>query len=88
ALTFSLSQNYPNPFNPTTKINFSIPESGLVQLKVYNLLGEVITILVNEEKQAGKHEVQFNASNLSSGIYLYTLRAGNYVDTYKMLLLR
>ena len=85
---YTLEQNYPNPFNPTTKISFSIPEAGLVQLKVYNLLGEEISTLVNEEKSPGRYEVVFDANNLSSGVYLYTIKSGNFAESKKMILIR
>ena len=89
---FELSQNYPNPFNPSTKIRYSIPNvgSGLAQtvLKVYDVLGNEVATLVNEEKPAGNYEVDFNASQLSSGIYFYKLQAGSFVETRKMTLLR
>jgi hypothetical protein len=88
AKKFSLGQNYPNPFNPTTKINFTIPESGNVTLKIYNSLGEEVSILMNGELKAGTYEANFNASNLSSGIYFYSLRTGNFSETKKMLLLK
>jgi hypothetical protein len=86
--SFSLSQNYPNPFNPTTTIKFSIPQSGLVNLAVYNILGEQVKTLINEERPAGNHSIQFNASNLSSGIYFYRLQAGSFVQTKKMLMIK
>lgn len=87
---YNLSQNYPNPFNPTTKISYSLPKSSLVQLKIFNLLGQEIATLVNEEKPAGNYNVEFTINNLqlSSGIYLYRLRAGEYVVTKKMILLK
>jgi len=85
---YSLDQNYPNPFNPETMIRFSIPEQGLVTLKVYNLLGEEVTTLINKEMTSGSYEVDFNGTNLSSGIYLYTITANNYVATKKMILLK
>ncbi len=85
---FILYQNFPNPFNPSTTIQFLIPESGDVTLKVYNLLGEEVKTLVNEERTAGKYSVQFNASQLASGIYFYRLQAGSFVETKKMLLLK
>ena len=85
---FSLGQNYPNPFNPSTKIKYSIPASEFVTLKVYNLLGEEVTSLVNEIKPAGSYEVEFIVSALPSGVYLYKLQAGNFVETKKMLLLK
>lgn len=85
---FNLSQNYPNPFNPTTKINYTLPTSGLVTLKVYDILGKEVASLVNEVKTSGRYEVQFNASNLSSGTYFYRLETGKFVETKKMLLLK
>ena len=73
--TFQLLQNYPNPFNPTTKISFQIPEPGFVSLKVFDVLGNNIMTLVNEEKPAGKYEFNFNSSGIPSGIYFYQLVA-------------
>lgn len=85
---YQLHQNYPNPFNPTTTINFSLPQTGIVNLKIYNLLGEEVITLIAEERQAGNHSVQFNASYLSSGIYFYKLQAGSFFQTKKMILLK
>jgi len=85
---YSLEQNYPNPFNPSTKINFSIPESGLVTMRVYNSIGEEMGILLNEEKSAGTYEVDFNAEGLSSGIYFYSITAGSFTQTKKMILIK
>jgi len=85
---FTLYQNYPNPFNPTTKIRYRIPQSDFVSLKVFDIIGNEIATLVKEEKTVGNHEVNFNASTLSSGIYFYRLQAGNFVETKKMLLLK
>jgi hypothetical protein len=90
---FELLQNYPNPFNPFTKIKYSIPSAGTslmksVELKVFDILGNEIVTLVNEEKPAGNYEVEFNGSSLSSGIYFYQLRAGNFLETRKMVLLK
>ena len=85
---YSLEQNYPNPFNPTTTINYEIPERGFVTLKVYDILGREVTILINEEKPAGSYEVQFTASGLTSGIYFYQIKAGEYSETKKMILLK
>lgn len=93
---FRLEQNYPNPFNPGTKIKFSVPsviasatkQSQLVNVKVYDVLGNEISTLVNEEKPAGTYEIEFHSIDLSSGIYFYQLRAGSYTDTKKMILLR
>ncbi|MBK8552501.1 MAG: T9SS type A sorting domain-containing protein [Ignavibacteria bacterium] len=85
---YKLSQNYPNPFNPSTKIDFSIPKSGLVTIKVYDLVGKEVATLVNEVKAAGTHEVTFNGANLSSGAYFYRIESNNFVDTKKMFLLK
>jgi hypothetical protein len=87
-LTFKLEQNYPNPFNPSTIISYQLPISGQVTLNVYDLLGKEVATLVNEEKAAGIYEVDFNASQLSSGIYFYKLQAGAFSETKKMTLLR
>ncbi len=86
--TYSLSQNYPNPFNPSTTINYQIPHASNVILKVYNILGQEVTTLVNENKQAGKYSVKFDGSKLSSGIYLYRIEADNFVFTRKLILLK
>jgi len=86
--TFYMTQNYPNPFNPITKIKYSVPQLSQVQIKVFDVLGNEITTLVNEEKASGSYEVKFNASELSSGIYFYELRAGSFFETKKMLLLK
>jgi len=86
---FSLEQNYPNPFNPSTVINFSVPnENTLVSLKIYNSLGQEVGTLINQVVPAGNHEVQFDASGLSSGVYFYILNAGNFVDSKKMILMK
>ena len=85
---YSLEQNYPNPFNPGTKIAFQIPESENVSLKIYDVLGNEIVSLFNEKKDPGKYEIDFNASHLSSGIYFYTLRAGAFINTKKMILIK
>jgi hypothetical protein len=92
---FNLAQNYPNPFNPSTNIKYTIPnvslsgvEGSRVQLKVYDMLGNEVATLVNESKPAGTYEVEFNASNLSSGIYFYKLQSGNFVETKKMVLMK
>jgi CubicO group peptidase (beta-lactamase class C family) len=83
---FYLEQNYPNPFNNSTVIKYSIPQEGLVTLKVYNLLGEEVARLVNDTKQTGNYEVSFDATGLPSGIYFYRLRTGDFVETKKMVL--
>ena len=92
---FLLLQNYPNPFNPATKIKYSIPAVESVHaaalhivLKVYDLLGREIITLVNEKKPAGNYEVNFNAANLSSGVYFYRIEAGSFAATKKLLLLK
>jgi len=85
---YSLSQNYPNPFNPSTSISFTIIKSTFVTLKIFNILGNEITTLVNQVMPGGKHKIKFDANNLPSGVYLYTLKAGDFVDTKKMLLMK
>lgn len=85
---YALFQNYPNPFNPVTKIKFSVPSSETIQIKVYDILGKEITTILNEYKQAGIYEVEFDATNLPSGVYYYRVLSGNYSETKKMLLLR
>jgi len=87
-ITYNLEQNYPNPFNPATTIKFQIPSMSLVTLKIYDVLGREVKILINEEKAAGRYETEFDASNLSSGIYFYQLRAGNFADSKKMVLIK
>ncbi len=85
---YILEQNYPNPFNPGTIISFSIPNSEFTQLKIYDALGIEINSLVNEYKQSGNYDIEFNAENLPNGIYFYRLISGNYSDTKKMILLK
>jgi hypothetical protein len=85
---FSLAQNYPNPFNPNTQITYNIPQSGLVELRVYNMLGQVVSTLINEHRNAGNHMVRFDASALASGVYVYELRFKGSVLTNKMILLK
>jgi hypothetical protein len=87
-MEYELGQNYPNPFNPTTNIQFSIPESGLVSLKVFDVLGQEVAQVINQELKAGVHKVDFNASQLTSGIYFYTLESGDFIKTQKMILLK
>jgi hypothetical protein len=84
--TFKLEQNYPNPFNPTTKISYQIPKDGFVNLSVYNMLGQKVGALVNEQQTAGLYSVVFNAGNLQSGVYAYKLQVGKFSSTNKMLL--
>lgn len=85
---YSLSQNYPNPFNPSTLIDYKIPESSFVEIKVYDILGKGIATLVNEYKSKGIYKVQFNTDNLPSGVYVYRIKAGNFSETKKMILMR
>ena len=87
-LHYSLSQNYPNPFNPTTSISFSLPESGLVQLEIYNMLGQKIKVLIDKQYSAGTHTVNFDASSLSSGFYIYRLLSKDFVSIKKMTLIK
>jgi photosystem II stability/assembly factor-like uncharacterized protein len=86
--SYSVSQNYPNPFNPTTKINFALPKSGLVTLKVYNMLGKEVATLVNEVKNVGTYSVDFNGANLSSGIYFYKVNVNGFSEVKKMMLIK
>jgi hypothetical protein len=85
---FILYQNYPNPFNPTTNIGFRIPESGFVSLKVYDVLGNVVATLVDDENFPGIHEVEFDGTALSSSVYIYQLITQNYIQTRKMLMIK
>jgi len=86
--TYILFQNYPNPFNPVTNILYQLPKSGLVQLKVFNILGSEVAVLVNEVKSEGLYEVSFDASNLPSGVYIYSLRVNDFIQNSKMTLLK
>jgi len=86
--TYALSQNYPNPFNPATTIKYSVPSAQFVTLKVFNLLGQEVATLINQEQNAGNYIVRFDASGLSSGIYFYSLQAGNFNETRKMMLMK
>jgi hypothetical protein len=85
---FELSQNYPNPFNPSTSINFELPAANFVSLKIYDMTGKEVANVMNEVKEAGYYSVNFNASMLSSGIYFYSIKAGNFVSTKKMMLVK
>ncbi|MFH1194750.1 MAG: T9SS type A sorting domain-containing protein [bacterium] len=85
---FSLSQNYPNPFNPVTRIEYQIPSTTKVQLKVYDLLGREVATLVDEEKPAGSYEVEFDAARFPSGVYFYTLQTGSFCQTKKLVLVK
>lgn len=86
--SFSISQNYPNPFNPTTKINYAIPKQSHVSLKIYDVLGNEVGVLVNEEKSVGSYSVEFDGNNLSSGLYFYKMQTSGFVETKKMMLLK
>jgi|GEM_PF-3673564 len=88
AHSFKLDQNYPNPFNPSTSISFSVPTAGMVSLKVYNLLGQEVATLANSPLNAGSHTIHFDASGLSSGVYIYRLQAGANIQTKKMMLIK
>ncbi len=87
-LVFELAQNYPNPFNPTTKIEYSIPLQAQVELRIYNVVGQEVAILVNEIQKPGVHDVKFEASKLASGVYFYRLVAGTFTSVKKMVLLK
>jgi hypothetical protein len=84
----SIENNFPNPFNSSTVIKFTVPEKEMVKLIVYNILGQEVKTLINEEKEQGKYEAPFYYPNLSSGVYLYRFQAGNYIETRKMLFLK
>src|SRR4030095_6587665 len=86
--SYALSQNYPNPFNPSTNINFDLPFDGNVSIKLFDMSGKEVAILVNEMKSAGYYSVVFNASNLSSGVYFYNITAGDFSATKKMTILK
>jgi hypothetical protein len=85
---YALYQNYPNPFNPSTTIKFELPRTAYVTLGVYDILGRQVSVLVNERRNAGIHEVKFDGSGLSSGVYFCRIEAGSFVQTRKLLLLR
>jgi len=85
---YFLSQNYPNPFNPTTTIKYQIPQSSNVKIEVFDILGRVVKILANEQKAAGRYEIKFDASSLASGIYYYRIKANEFIQTKKMLLIK
>ena len=86
--SFELSQNYPNPFNPITTIKYAVPQQSFVNISIYNLLGEKILTLINEDKQPGNYEVLFDGSNLSSGVYFYKIVSSNFIETKKLILMR
>ena len=87
-IEFVLHQNYPNPFNPITSILYEVPHNGKVILKVYDALGSEVATLVNEVKETGRYEVEFNAANLSSGIYFYRLESNNFSASKKLILMK
>jgi hypothetical protein len=86
--TFNLEQNYPNPFNPITIINYELPITNYVDLSIYNLLGQKIITLVSQKQNAGSHQVEWDASGVTSGVYYYRIEAGEFQDVKKMILLR
>lgn len=86
--TYELSQNYPNPFNPTTTIEFIIPNDEKVTIKIYDILGREVKTLLNEFRETGHHEVEFNASHLASGMYIYRMTSGSYSQIRKMMLVK
>ena len=90
---FAIHQNYPNPFNPITTLRYDLPEDGLVDITVYDMLGNVVSNLINTNQSSGYKSVQWNATNnqgetVSAGVYLYKIQAGDFVDTKKMILLK
>ncbi|MCH7516212.1 MAG: T9SS type A sorting domain-containing protein, partial [Bacteroidetes bacterium] len=85
---FALYQNYPNPFNPSTKIRYQLPQESKVIIKLYDILGAEVITLLNEKKEAGVYEVNFDGGGLTSGIYFYRFQAGNFVETKMMILLK
>jgi hypothetical protein len=85
---FRLNQNYPNPFNPTTKITYTIPTASKVTLKIFNLLGQLVATLVDEQQDANTYVKEFDASRLASGTYFYQINAGNFNSTKKMILIK
>jgi uncharacterized protein YlxW (UPF0749 family) len=87
-VVYSLSQNYPNPFNPVTKINYALPKTGHVTMKIYDVTGREIQTLVNDIKQAGNYTVDFNGANLSSGVYFYKIQSGDFISVKRMVLIK
>ena len=85
---FAISQNYPNPFNPSTIINYEVPKSGLVKIKIYDILGREASTLVSEEKSPGRYKVKFDGSNFASGLYFYRITSNSFIAKKKMLLLK
>ena len=88
AHTFLMEQNYPNPFNPSTTINYEMPSSGKVSIKIFNVMGKEVGTLADEYQSAGVHEVKFQNASLPSGAYFYRLQAGDYVRIKKMVLMK
>ena len=87
-VTYDLSQNFPNPFNPATTIQYQLPKNGFVTLKIYDILGKEVAALVNDQKTQGRYSVNFDASRLASGVYIYQLLVNDYVSSKKMLFLK
>ena len=87
-LEFSLSQNYPNPFNPATKITYQLPKASHVTIKVYDIIGNEIKTIVNQQAAAGEYSVDFNAYKYGSGVYFYQMQAGNFIEIKKMILMK
>jgi len=85
---FKLFDNYPNPFNPSTTFKYSLPEASFTSLKIYDAIGNEVAVLVDELKSAGTHQIKFNAVGLSSGIYYYTIQAGSFSETRKLVLMK
>jgi hypothetical protein len=85
---YNLEQNFPNPFNPSTTIRYSLPEDSYVTLRIYNLLGEEVSTLINTQQKAGRYEINFDASQLASGVYIYRLEAANYTASKKLMLMK
>ena len=86
--TYYLSQNYPNPFNPTTSIKFTIPESGRIKVKIFDVLGNEVRTLLDETRSPGTYEINFDASGLSSGVYFYSMESGKFHSVRKMILMK
>lgn len=87
-LKYELKQNYPNPFNPTTTICYTIPQKSMVSLKIFNILGEEVSVLIDEEKEAGEHKIIFSAEGIASGIYYYKIKSGDYSETKKLIIVK
>ena len=85
---YKLFQNYPNPFNPTTTITYAVPKAGIISIKVFDILGREVATVVNEYKSVGQHSIIFDGSGLTSGVYVYQLKANNFVATHKLVLLK